>query len=322
MSATGRRWCFVLFVLAVCLAVPAVCAEGIQDYSTTYTIKLQDSGTALWNVEYRTPLSTDSDTAAFEQYAATLDSVYLPQIENLMQSSAEQAASATSRQMSVGNFSGNAVVQTTPTGKFGVIAISFSWTNFSVSSGTTLTTGDAFAGGLYLSKDTALVIRYPEGYTLVSAEPAPDQEDRATLAWYGLRSFDTGKPSVILEKSGIPLLPIAVAGIVIITAAAGLAFYRRKKQEPDPTGGAAEPPEDPDDTPTPIPEADRLGLEEKLLRQLRASGGEQFQSELGRALGIPKSTLSSALNDLNQRGIIVKVKKGRENLIRLDEKYR
>jgi uncharacterized membrane protein len=321
MKTTGRRCCFVLIVLAVCLAVPAVCAAGIQDYSTTYTIKLQDSGTALWNVEYRTPLSTDSDTAAFEQYAATLDSVYLPQIENLMQSSAEQAASATSRKMSVGNFSGNAVVQTTPTGKFGVIAISFSWTNFSVPSGTTLTTGDAFAGGLYLSKDTALVIRYPEGYTLVSAEPSPDQEDSASLAWYGLRSFDTGKPLVVLEKSGIPLLPIAIAGIIIIAAAAGLVFYRRKKQEPDPAAMPAEPPEEPDDLPTPISDADRLGLEEKILRQLRASGGEQFQSELGRALGIPKSTLSSALNDLHQRGIIVKVKKGRENLIRLNEKY-
>jgi len=74
--------------------------------------------------------------------------------------------------------------------------------------------------------------------------------------------------------------------------------------------------------PASISDADRIGLEEKILRQLKASGGEQFQSELGRALGIPKSTLSSALNDLHQRGIIVKVKKGRENLIRLDEKYR
>lgn len=322
MSTTNRRYCFVLFALAVCLAVPAVCAEGIQDYSTTYTIKLQDSGTALWNVEYRTPLSTDSDTAAFEQYAATLDSVYLPQIENLMQSSAAQAAAATSRQMSVGNFSGTAVIQTTPTGKFGVISISFFWTNFSVPSGTTLTTGDAFAGGLYLSKDTALVIRYPEEYTLVSTEPAPDQEDSTSLAWYGLRSFDTGKPSVILEKSGIPLIPVVVAGIIIIAAAAGLVLYRRKKHETAPASVLADSPEEPDDPPAPISDADRLGLEEKLLRQLKASGGEQFQSELGKTLGIPKSTLSSALNDLHQRGIIAKVKKGRENLIRLDEKYR
>ncbi|WP_292370258.1 helix-turn-helix transcriptional regulator [Methanoregula sp. UBA64] len=322
MRTTDRRCFFVLFVLAVCLTVPAVCAAGLQDYSTTYTIQLQDSGTALWNVEYRTPLSTDSDTAAFEQYAATLDSVYLPQIETLMQSSAAQAASATSRQMSVGNFSGTAITQTTPTGKFGIISISFAWTNFSVSSGTTLTTGDAFAGGLYLSKDTVLVIRYPAGYSLVSAEPDPDQEDSASLAWYGLRSFDTGKPSVVLEKSGFPLLPVVVAGIIIIVAAAGLLFYRRKKPEPDPAAVPSEPLEEPDDPPVSLSDADRIGLDEKILRQLKAGGGEQFQSELGRTLGIPKSTLSSALHDLHQRGIIVKVKKGRENLIRLDEKYR
>jgi len=109
MKTTGRRCCFVLIVLAVCLAVPAVCAAGIQDYSTTYTIKLQDSGTALWNVEYRTPsFHRQLIPQHSSSTAATLDSVYLPQIENLMQSSAEQAASATSRQMSVGNFSGNA----------------------------------------------------------------------------------------------------------------------------------------------------------------------------------------------------------------------
>jgi Uncharacterized membrane-associated protein/domain len=322
MSTTGRRCFFVLFVLAVCLTVPAVCAAGIQDYSTTYTIQLQDSGTALWNVEYRTPLSTDSDTAAFEQYAATLDSIYLPQIENLMQSSAAQASSATSRQMSVGNFSGTAITQTTPTGKFGVISISFSWTNFSVLSGTTLTTGDAFAGGLYLSKDTVLVIRYPAGYSLVSAEPAPDQEDSTSLSWYGLRSFDTGKPSVILEKGGIPFLPIAIVGVVLIAAIAGLVIYRRKRPATVPAAVVQDPLEEPEDLPAPISDADRLGLEEKILRQLKASSGEQFQSELGRSLGIPKSTLSSALNDLHQRGIIVKVKKGRENLIRLNEKYR
>jgi len=273
-------------------------------------------------VEYRTPLSSDSDTSAFEQYAATLDSVYLPQIENLMQSSAEQAASATSRQMSVGNFSGNAVVQTTPTGKFGVISISFYWSNFSVSSGTTLTTGDAFAGGLYLSKDTVLVIRYPDGYSLVSAEPTPDQEDSTSLTWYGLRSFDTGEPTVVLEKNGVPLLPLAVAGFGILVVAAGLVFYRRKKQDTAPATVPAEPSEEPEDTALPLADSDRIGLEEKILRQLRANGGEQFQSELGRTLGIPKSTLSSALNDLHQRGIIVKVKKGRENLIRLDEKSR
>ena len=47
--------------------------------------------------------------------------------------------------------------------------------------------------------------------------------------------------------------------------------------------------------------------------------GNSYQSDLVKVLGIPKSTLSSTLNDLHRRQIIIKVKKGRENLIRLAE---
>ena len=65
-----------------------------------------------------------------------------------MQRSAAQAATGTSRLMEADNFSGNAVVQTSPTGKFGVVTYSFSWTNFSVTDGG-LAAGDAFAGRLY-----------------------------------------------------------------------------------------------------------------------------------------------------------------------------
>ena len=47
---------------------------------------------------------------------------------------------------------------------------------------------------------------------------------------------------------------------------------------------------------------------------LQAAGGEQYQSEIVKTLGIPKSTVSSSLNLLHERGLIQKVKKGRENL--------
>ena len=66
-----------------------------------------------------------------------------------------------------------------------------------------------------------------------------------------------------------------------------------------------------------LSEADRVSLEERILQLLRANGGERFQSEIVKDLGMPKSTVSSTLNDLHLRGIIQKVKKGRENLIRL-----
>lgn len=310
-------------ILLTGLALPPVCAAGIQDYTTTHTITLTENGTALWNIEYRTPLSTDNDTEAFEEYAHTLNSTYLPDIKDLMGSSATRAAASTSRPMSVGNFTGAAAIQTTPTGKSGVITISFAWTNFSVSSGDRLTAGDAFVGGLYLSKDAILVIRYPGTCHVISTSPVPDQQEGTSLIWYGIRSFDIGEPAIVLEKNGFPILPAAGICLIIIIAGAGFILYQKKKK-PAPVSSPSVPelPDEPEEDAPPVSEADRRSVEDRILRQLKENGGEQYQSELARALGIPKSTLSSALHELSRQGIIVKVKKGRENLIRLDEKYR
>jgi uncharacterized membrane protein len=184
-----------------------------------------------------------------------------------------------------------------------------------------LTVGDTFVGGLYLSKDNTLILQYPAGYTVSAAEPAPDQQGSNTLVWYGMRSFGVGEPDIVLEKTAFPIIPVAAGCIVVIIAGAGLVFYRRKKHDPPPVP-AADTPEEPEEPAPPLSEADRIGVEDRILRQLRANGGEQYQSDLAKVLGIPKSTLSSTLNDLHQRQIIVKVKKGRENLIRLTEEYR
>lgn len=320
MSKTSGYGILVLFILVAFCLFPAAWAAGTLDYTTTYTITLMDDGTAHWNVEYRTPLTTDSDILSFQNYTRDLDSHYLPEIENLMRSSAVQASAATSRQMTVENFTGAAAVQTNPTGKFGVVTVSFYWTNFAVP-GDGLTVGDAFVGGLYLSKDNTLIIQYPAGYTVSAAEPAPDQQGSNTLVWNGMRSFGVGEPDLVLEKTGFPVLPFAAGCIIVIIAGAGLVFYRRKKHDPPPAP-AADTPEEPEEPEPPLSEAEWMGIEDRILRQLRANGGEQYQSDLVKILGIPKSTLSSTLNDLHQRQIIIKVKKGRENLIRLTDEYR
>ncbi len=300
-------------VLLLLCTLPAVWAAPAPDSATTYTITLHEDGSALWTVEYRTPLVTDEDLADFNNYSRDLKTVYLPQLEDLMQHSAAQAAAGTSRQMVADNFSGNAVVQTSPTGKFGVVTYSFSWTNFAVSDGG-LTAGDAFAGGMYLSKDSTLVIRYPHGYTLTSAEPVPDQQEGDGLIWYGQHSFDAGEPQIVLERGPFPVLPVVLGLVVIIIALAGGFIVYRKRKQPD---GTDDPPDDPEEQSSRLSEAELITLEERIVKLLRANGGEQFQSEIVKSLGMPKSTVSSTLNDLHRRGIIQKVRKGRENLIRL-----
>jgi hypothetical protein len=299
-------------VLFLILTLPVAWAAPATEYTTTYTIALRQDGSALWTVEYRTPIVTDDDLNNFENYSSDLNSVYLPQLEDLMQRSAAQAATGTSRQMTVDNFSGNAVIQTSPTGKFGVVTYSFSWMNFAVAD-SGLTAGDAFAGGLYLDKDSTLIVQYPRGYTVTAADPGPDQQTGNQLVWYGLRSFGPGEPRIVLAGPVFPFLPVVIGLIAIIIATTGFVVYWKRRQKVVPE----DLPDEPEDMPTQLSEAEMLSLEERIIQLLKAHGGEQFQSEIVKVLGMPKSTVSSTLNDLHRRGIIQKIRKGRENLIRL-----
>jgi len=304
------RFCIVTLI-AILIGVPVIAgaAPVLPESTITYTITVQEDGSAVWHVEYRTLLATDEDVAMFNAYAGNVSSTYLPEFRDLMQRSAAQAAAATSRPMETDSFDGNAVIQSSPTGRYGVVFYSFRWSGFA-KTGNELSIGDALAGGLYLAKDTTLIIRYPEGYAVSVSEPAPDQV-RDGLIWYGLRSFGAGEPHLVFDKSGIPWFPVAVgSGIALfVIVGAGVVLSRRRPPEPD----------EPEETAAGLSETDLVSMEEKIILLLKASGGEQYQSEIVKNLGLPKSTVSATLNDLHQRGIIQKIKKGRENLIRLKQ---
>ena len=57
--------------------------------------------------------------------------------------------------------------------------------------------------------------------------------------------------------------------------------------------------------------------EERILILLKENGGELYQSDIVSRLALPKSTVSSALITLHNSNCIRKIRKGRENLIRL-----
>jgi uncharacterized membrane protein len=295
-----------VLVLAILLFVLSSGAAA-QEYATTYTITVREDGSALWQMEYRTPLTTESDIAAFENYTRDLPSVYLPQVRTLMEYSAAKASVVASRPMAISNLTGSAVVQTSPTGRYGVVIYSFSWSGFAKPDGT-IAIGDAFAGGLYLAKDNTLILRYPYGWSVTRSEPAPDQQ-RDGLVWYGLRSFPPGEPRVTLERTPFPIIPVIVILMFVSFAGAAVMLYRRQKNR--------ELPDEAEDPAPPLSEEETAGIEERIIRLLEASGGEQHQSEIVKALGLPKSTVSTALNTLHRNGVVQKVKKGRENLIRL-----
>ncbi len=298
----------LLFLALIFLISASIASEAQENgYKITYTINIKEDGSAVWVVEYRTLLSTEEDISSFENYTQQLQSVHLNEFMALMQKSASEAAVATARNMIAKDFSGDAAIQSTPTGTYGVVHYSFTWTDFA-KTGPAVNIGDVFVGGLYLSKDNTLIIQYPSGYTVEQVAPQPDQS-REGMIWYGLRSFGAGEPRIVLSKPSFPWTPAAV--VIIIGFMTGAYVYMRKIRGEK---------KNPGDNSEKITEADMMDLEDRIVKLLNESGGSLYQSEIGRRLELPKSTISSALNELYNKNIIQKIKKGRENLIRLWEK--
>jgi uncharacterized membrane protein len=294
----------ILYIAISFIVFISLASAAQNDYKITYRINIDDGGAAYWNVEYRTLLTTKDDISSFENYSQQLESVYINEFKQLMQKSASQASVATSRTMVASDFTGDASIQTTPTGTYGVVHYSFKWTNFAKMD-SNINIGDAFVGGLYLSKDNALIIQYPSGYVLEQVTPAPDQ-NRDGLTWYGLRSFGAGEPRVILAKASFPWIPL-ILGFIIVSAGVILYVARKRKDKSDSNLIVTEK----------VSETELMDLEDRILKLLKESDGSLYQSEIGKKLDLPKSTVSSALNELSNKNLIQKIKKGRENLIRL-----
>jgi hypothetical protein len=305
----------LLILLGILLCITAVQAAGEPAATITYTISPQPDGSGLWSVEYRVLLPTQVDVIEFEREMK--DSIALPpsEVQGLMERSASAAAMQTGRPMEIQEFSSSSAVQTTPTGTHGVVRYSFRWTGF-FGTGNEMAIGDVFIGGLYLSRETTLILHPPQGYTVASAEPLPDQS-RGDLIWYGPRSFQTGEPRILLSPPALPLVPVLFI-IAVVTGGAGTLawFVLRRRNREGKLGGTASPgnTDEPDGA---ISETELASIEERIVKLLRENGGALYQSEIIKRLGAPKSTVSSALNGLHAKGLIQKVRKGRENLIRL-----
>ncbi|MCX9081388.1 MAG: MarR family transcriptional regulator [Candidatus Methanoperedens sp.] len=300
------NWKILHLVILFTIWISVANAEP-DNYKVIYTIDVKENGSALWDVEYRTLLSTQDAVYSFENYSSQLNSKYLIEFKELMERSAQEASNGTSRKMDATDFKGEATIHSTPTGKFGVVHYNFTWNSFARND-QNISIGDAFVGGLYLSNDNTLIIRYPQDYTVQQIIPQPDKSTDE-LVWYGLRSFGKGEPRIILTKPSFPWITTAAAIIIIFSIVLGIFLVTRKKD--------ADTEREVHETNIEIPEIEMMDLEDRILKLLKENGSALYQSEIGRQLGLPKSTVSSALNQLHDKNLIQKIRKGRENLIRM-----
>ncbi len=201
---------------------------------------------------------------------------------------------------------------------------SFKWTHLAEVSGSSIIMGDVFFGGQYISNGDTFIVKVPAGYKVSGATPEPDVQRKDELIWNGPRTFNSGEPSITFNKKTSWLMTV---GILILLLGAG-AFIYLKKKNTDNSNTPVKPrkvvevePEDLESTEPlqPYVSADSIleSDEDMIVSMLKESGGAMMQSGIVKNSGFSKSKTSSLLNKMAEDGLIQRLKKGRENLVRL-----
>lgn len=289
---------------------------------TIYTITVQDNGNALWVIEKQQPLMNQSEIDDWEAFIKNaIDPVQKQKDVGEFRASIENSILAASeyshRTISAENFDVSYGTVKSFSGSFGVIKYSFTWKNFARTDSGTMLIGDAFSEGMVLTKDNVIAIEIPGGYEVQSTSPQFDRREGSRIIWDGAfyHSFARGEPSVVLVRSGDTMTSIAVI-VVILAIISSVYFYFWKKKRDQPPSTPRENMTVAQDA-VPLTQAEELKYDESIVQLLKKKGGEAFQSDIVQEIGLSKSKVSIVLAEMKEKGTIIKVRKGKENLIRL-----
>lgn len=291
----------ILLFLGI-LLVTATSAQDLPEVGTTYRVDVQEGGTASWTIEQRYQLEGQEEIRVFEDYVLEFQdnrSDYITEFKEEMEVTLAVASSASGRPMSGSAYTVYIKTEHTPTGVYGVVVYRFDWEGFANTSGNSIMVGDALPDGLFLSQDYTLIINYPSRYKVVKVSPEPDQRNSYSLIWYGVRAFSPEEPHIELKASSglsFQVLFLILGGLIV----AGAYYYMHRSYR-GPSG-----------------DSDRIESdEEKVLHLLEEAGRELYQSEIVKQTEFSKSKVSAIIKSLKEGGRIQKIRKGRENIIRL-----
>ena len=268
-SRAARLGCALVVAVALVVGAgataPSASAQSVHQIAgselaaddVSMRIDLRSNGSAAWTIEYRVRLDDENTTEAFRSLQEDIranESQYAAEFGQRMASTATTAEDATGREMSVRNVSVSATRQQLPQ-DYGVVTYSFVWTNFAVVEDGTIRAGDALAG-LFLDSETSLQFTWPEGYTIETVQPQPDdtRRDSRIAVWSGPLDFGPNEPTLVVTEQatgagdatttpagsesddGNSLLFGAVAFVALALGAGGWVVYRRRSV-PDRHGG-------------------------------------------------------------------------------------
>lgn len=289
-------------------------AEGAQGQALI-TVEVHENGNAIWTMEKRLSLSNQTDIDEWEEFINTVQAENQRDILDFskrMEWFLASAGKLSGRSMKAENFNITYDTAKSPSNAYGIIRYSFMWLNFSRLENGKIIIGDSFSEGMVLSQDNVLVIKIPEGYDVESVSPGFDKRDGARLIWDGTlyRNFNRGEPGLVLARSGTGQWIYFVI-LIIVATGVSIIFLRRRKKP------------DPQQDPAPTPEnrkIEDLNYEEMIERFLVRSAGEASQSDIINEIGLSKSRISTILSQMKNKGKIIKIKNGNENLIRIVNK--
>lgn len=286
---------FWIIVLAMALTLPSY---------TVYHLTILPDGSAYWVIEHRFPLSTPDEIEIFKKmttHTENLTSDYSARIGAIV----SNASRTLGRSMSIEGFSVGVETIETVSGKMGLIRIEFTWRGFAKTAPSgAIELGDVFIGGFYLSEGETLRIKFPAGFEVAEARPAPADRGADYVEWRGRMIFTDGEPRLVLRHvaaqpqasalqwGGQTLLYVA-GGAAASISAAYVAYRLRGRRGP----GESE--------------------LDTVIRIIKKHGGVVYQSQIVRESGLSKSTVSTILKMLESEGRVTRVRQGRENLVRL-----
>ncbi|MFW6449293.1 MAG: helix-turn-helix transcriptional regulator [Halobacteriota archaeon] len=321
-----------VFLLLLGLSGPAAAPLGVASANapddgpaTWITVEIDPTGDAHWSIQSRFDVSTADRRAAFEDVVARAEAGDGPYDAATIEAYRDRAAAVVDRQMVIEDAAWEHHIDD----DVGVLAFTFTWTDFARVDDGRLEVGDAFRspdGSWFesLDSDTWLTIEGPPDAAVASSPPGQEVED-GSVTWEGPTTFEPDDLRVAYRvpsgDAGIDV-PTAVALAVVWLgfAAILLAMYRREREEegarPPAPAAEAEPAED--------TEPDRIDEEllsdpERVERLLEDHGGRMKQADIVEATDWSTAKVSQLLSEMADEGRIEKLRLGQENLISLPE---
>ncbi len=305
------RW--VVLIAFLVMMVHSAEAQSI------ITIDVRENGDTYWNIEKSTQLTTQ---AALENWIEFIqkgqDSEQnkkdISDFKNRIERFLGSAEKYSNRSMKVTNFNISYETSRTLSGDFSIIRYSFEWKNFSSVDSGTIFLGDIFSEGMLISTDNVLIIKIPEGYEVKAANPGFDRQDGNRLIWDGslYRSFGKGEPALVLSRKGIDYgTLIIVCTIALVSVSLFIFWKKRHSKLYDNINDAIL---------SPYPTDEFMGYEDMVEQYLIKCGGQAHQSDIVKYSGLSASKISVVLNQMKENGRVSKIRKGKENILRLVKK--